>query len=240
LGSFRTPVPLPDKDPDASPTRTFTLNCEWLPYIRGALLQLILQYTWPQDDPAAVYLAQQRAMTLISMFDECATADLPFACPYTFESGQEGWFVIENDAFTSPLFGFYVAAEGFQNAVEVKNDDDSVWGYLYIDKVFSAENELTKVDVTYDLSKGTFTTDVTGVILLIHAGTTVASLTWSSQTLPDVTGGHKVWTGDVTGIDEIQVLFCANAYPAMSGYPGTVFIHSIDVEGKGTGECGSP
>jgi len=80
-----------------------TVSCQWLPYIRGALYQLLLQYTWTQDDPALVALAQQRANSLISFFDECSSADIPFACFEDFILSAGPW-TNENVSPYSPAF----------------------------------------------------------------------------------------------------------------------------------------
>jgi hypothetical protein len=75
-GSFNSPVPPPDVDPDVEPTTTIRVNCLWLKYIRGALTQLLLQSTW-QGDSDAVQLAIQRSTQLISMMadEDCEMCD---------------------------------------------------------------------------------------------------------------------------------------------------------------------
>lgn len=40
----------------------------WLPYVLGALTQLLLQSTWDSDDPETISLAQSRSNNLINMF----------------------------------------------------------------------------------------------------------------------------------------------------------------------------
>lgn len=65
-GSFERPVPLVFVDPCAEPTVTVRINRQWIPYVLGALQQLVLQATWKTDDPAALWLVQQRAMSLLS------------------------------------------------------------------------------------------------------------------------------------------------------------------------------
>lgn len=73
IPSFPNPVLPPTVDPDVETTATVCFNPAWRPYILGALKQLVLQSTWDTADPAALKLAQQRAMTLISLFTEdCA------------------------------------------------------------------------------------------------------------------------------------------------------------------------
>lgn len=65
--SFNAPVQPPRSDPDTGPQATIRVSCEWLPYIRGALTQLLLQTTWLGSD-ADVDLAQDRANALIQLF----------------------------------------------------------------------------------------------------------------------------------------------------------------------------
>lgn len=92
VGSFDPPILPPGVDPDASPGLTLTVACEWLPFIRGALFQLVLQSTW-QGTPDQITLAQSRAMTLISMFGECGESVVPVACAYDFSTSESelGW-----------------------------------------------------------------------------------------------------------------------------------------------------
>jgi len=66
-GSFLRPVPPPLGEVDASPTKTVAVACEWLPYIRGSLMQLLLQASWDTNDPAQLLLAQERAFQLIDL-----------------------------------------------------------------------------------------------------------------------------------------------------------------------------
>lgn len=129
LPSFPRPIPLPLVDPDSAPTISVAVSCAWLPYIRGALSQLVQQYTWPQDVPSEVLLAQQRAMTLIAMFEECG-GGLPVACPYDFTTGdQHGW---------NPWMGFaHWYGAGFE---QVSNS-------LYIVKHFASPITLTALHI---------------------------------------------------------------------------------------------
>lgn len=92
-GSFLRPVPPPSQEPGASPTKTVEVNCQWLPYIRGALMQLLLQATWVSTD-ADLSLTQGRVWNLIDLFAECDSAFLPIACPYPFEGGDQGGWVV--------------------------------------------------------------------------------------------------------------------------------------------------
>lgn len=107
-GSFVRPVLPPVVDPDASPTRSITVSCAWLPFIRGALSQLILQSTW-QGTPDQVRQAQDRAMTLISLFTECSTVEFPFACDTDLElHGPSPW-----GTWAANCLGVYEVLQGW-------------------------------------------------------------------------------------------------------------------------------
>lgn len=73
VGSFIAPVPRPLSDPDAGELVYIGVNCEWIPYIAGALQQLLLQSTWQYDTTDELNQVQGRAFNLISLFN-CATA----------------------------------------------------------------------------------------------------------------------------------------------------------------------
>lgn len=68
VGSFRVPVDPPTTEPDGSPLVTVRINSSWLPYIRGALQQLLLQSTWNADE-TALELVQERVYRLFRAFD---------------------------------------------------------------------------------------------------------------------------------------------------------------------------
>jgi len=68
VGSFQHPVPVVGVDPDAAPLVFVSFNERWLPYIVGALKQLVLQSTWATDDPYTWGIEQFRAMNLLSYF----------------------------------------------------------------------------------------------------------------------------------------------------------------------------
>jgi len=68
--SFPVPVPLPTTDPDADPSFSICINEQWIPYVLGAMQQLVLQATWDTQDTDELNLVQSRAMKLIAMFSE--------------------------------------------------------------------------------------------------------------------------------------------------------------------------
>lgn len=139
--SFNSPLPLPPQDPNGSPSKAFTIACSWLPYIRGALYQLTQQWSWPQDDPAALLLAQQQAMTLIAMFTECADPLPPLACNYDFASSNTGWTAV------SPyLSGSWSPGNGWLSQ-DIDSEDQ---GWIYIQRALTTPNTINRVEFTYN------------------------------------------------------------------------------------------
>jgi len=78
LPPFAIPVPVPDNDPFVEPFYTAMWNVEWTPYILGALTSLTLQATWKTDDPAVLWLAQRRAMSLLAGISAGYPGERPF------------------------------------------------------------------------------------------------------------------------------------------------------------------
>lgn len=68
--SFNKPVPIPGAEPDMGPCVTVSFGQAWLPYVLGALTQLLLQTTWDTDDREVFLLVQEQASTLISSIAE--------------------------------------------------------------------------------------------------------------------------------------------------------------------------
>jgi len=63
LPSFMSPVVPPDADPLDEPLFSTQFSAAWLPYVLGALDQLVLYASWDGDDDAKL-LASMRAATL--------------------------------------------------------------------------------------------------------------------------------------------------------------------------------
>lgn len=66
VSSFREPVPVPTTDPTSGAQVLIQTSYEWMPYILGALKQLVQMWTWDSSTPSVVELAQYRAMNLLS------------------------------------------------------------------------------------------------------------------------------------------------------------------------------
>jgi hypothetical protein len=66
--SFIQPVVPPSVEPDASPAVSVCFSAGWLPYVIGALNQLIQPTTWDTSDPTTLQTALDRATALQAMF----------------------------------------------------------------------------------------------------------------------------------------------------------------------------
>jgi len=173
LSSFRTPVPLPTQDPDADPTVSITFACSWLPYIRGALMGLTMQYTWPQGDPDAVLLAQQRAMTLISMFTECDFA-VPFSCTYEWTLGapRPPWDFTDETPYVPPAVGVFTPGIGFQASTSTRTGPDKTLRGIFIEYNFAATT-LTGGHIIFDYFQGDITPDYVSLDVVYYNGSTI-------------------------------------------------------------------
>lgn len=72
--SFPEPLVPPMVDPDALPTVQVCVNEQWVPYIIGALLQLVQPVIWDVADVATLQLTIERATDLMALFangDRC-------------------------------------------------------------------------------------------------------------------------------------------------------------------------
>jgi hypothetical protein len=73
VGSFDRPVPLVEVDPDAEPTVCLRFNRDYIPYVLGALEQLLLQSTWDTNDLNRLSVMQSRVFNLMYIFQIAAS-----------------------------------------------------------------------------------------------------------------------------------------------------------------------
>lgn len=70
VGSFRQPVDPPTAGPFDSPLFEVCINRDWLPFIAGALKQLLLQSTWTELSDSDLEALQGKVFDLISAFGQ--------------------------------------------------------------------------------------------------------------------------------------------------------------------------
>jgi hypothetical protein len=118
VGSFQQPVNPPAVDADAPQLVYVGLNCDWLPYITGALTQLLLQSTWIVSDPAQLQLVQDRVFNLIALFNCKELPTLEQLCGSTVAGGDMGCCCIrfENGKFQTLDCGVWTDIPGQPDA----------------------------------------------------------------------------------------------------------------------------
>jgi len=187
-GSFQSPVPVPLVDPDTSPTTTVTLSCAWLPYVRGALQQLLLQATWNTDNPSVLLLAQQRAFNLIDLFQECPGGSVPFSCPFDFSrsgAGDDGFLTPDNAGWAPLPWGTLLDGTGWISTESFDAGGDLFIDAIHIKKTFGTAVHMNAVQCTFNLTKGTVAPGVFSYLEAGLGGTAVADDSPEADTVPD-------------------------------------------------------
>jgi len=228
VGSFPSPVDPPTTEPDASPNVAVTINCEWLPYIRGALQQLLLQATW-KGDAAAVLLAQQRSFNLIDLFQECGGSVLPFACPYNYFLSNGGWSTVDGRGTWIPLVGW-------------RDTFDCTGGngerVVFIHKSFSPAVNINHIVMTYNLFKGSiiagswqsgFVGQYLGSNVIVNLVNAITDADGVNKTLT-FTGGPQLVDNILMAVTVGQVIGCSDP-------GGQAEVVNLEVEGVGTAAC---
>jgi len=239
--SFGRPVLPPNFDPSASPTRTFTINCSWIPFIRGALLQLVEQATWKTDDPDVLTLAQMRAMTLISLFDECSSLVLPFSCDFDIESSSDGSpFVCADNSATDPVCSsVFTGGSGFTDELLAVPSSGAKFRWAQCKTTFSSRH-ITFVVMGYDLVKGLFSSTIAGTVVIVGylSGSVVFAQYISNVVANDGSGLSFAWSGDQV-VDEI-FLNVTCGFDSGGGDPGgAAAIRTCRIDGYGAASlCG--
>lgn len=218
--SFRRPVPVPSQDPDATPTITVTVACSWLPYIRGALLQLLLQSTWDTGNPAVLELAQQRAFNLIDLFQECASAPA-ISCPFDFSvpgAGAGGFVNIPEPAYTPGYFGQVIDGTGWVSTLGVHSGGTLFLKQIEIAKTFSPAVHMTALEMDFNLSPGVFSSPPPQQgIVAYHSGVQVQSILYNPSAIG--AGFHQLYnTFSDTLVDRVEMYCLAGSDTA--GDPG--------------------
>lgn len=240
-GSFLRPVPTPVHGVDVAPFLSVSVPCEWLPYIRGALQQLLLQATWDTSDPDVLRFLQGNAFNLIDLFQECGSPP-PFSCPYDAQAlgGDDGGYVqvVEGSPPWSGNVGSWEPLGGWVGTCADRSTDGAHMCGVDIHKVFGAPVSIDQIEMVYNLRKGTWNVDAGDVngILLYLGGVLVAHNYVEADTDPD--GSFKTigLAGGPFSVDEIRVLVRANTYTG-GGVEGDSSIAQVNYNVPGGG-CG--
>jgi len=237
-GSFLRPVPLPQNDPDVPPTVSVSLACEWLPVVRGALQQLLLQSTWKTDDPAELLKVQGQVSNLIDLFQECDPSTLPFACDYDYLSSEASWGLLHDSNVSPDFYGEYIAGAGwFATDTHYSVPNIELRG-CYIQKTFSPSISVTKIGMTYDVSNGSFVyPGYTTYVQAFNGVSLVIDDEIDAHTQPQGSNITFEWLGSPTVVDKVVLaLFVGNAAGSTSP-GGSGNIKQAEILGVGTSTC---
>lgn len=183
-------------------------------------------------------LAQQRAWTLISMFDECASNPLPFACPFDLTLHPSFFVAAADDSSLSPLdqavwapgFGWveqdcFQASSGFNLTV------------CHIIGTLPAPILATSVQMTYNLTKGSPAPSGFNNGVAAFSGGVLQGYSQIDGGLdPDGVGKLRGFTfGTPTLIDEVHIQLYTHYYP--TGTDGSCAVTALEIEGVGFPPC---
>jgi len=232
IGSFQRPVPPPTVDPDASPTCTVSISQQWIPFIIGALWQLVQPTTWRAPDDATLLLTQQRAMSLITLFN-CGSGLLPFFCPGDAglsASPYATWAVDSGCGVWTPFQGY--------NAEDCGPFGSHDFRQAAVTITFPNPVTLTSVSLRFDLIPGNFsvpsTFDEVYITDVTHS-TVLKALTVADLVSGD--GQELFWTGSVAGVSEIELVVTSDEVNTGGSRVGMGRIEFVDTGGYGLSPC---
>jgi len=237
-GSFLRPVPIPSGQPDATPNKSITVACEWLPYVRGALQQLLLQATWQTDDPAALLDIQGRVSNLIDLFSECSSSVLPFTCDWDYTLSDGSWILNENTIETPDTFGEYVAGAGWFSTYTHYTSSATSWRGINIVKIFSPPVTLHHAQFTYDLTKGSF--DFGGFNNQLNgylSGVQQFNVATPSISDPDGTNKTLAYSSAGVSIDLLEIYLITGDNLSGADPGGQVNVKQAAATGVGAATC---
>lgn len=237
--SYVNPVPVPSQGPDAFPKLTVQVACSWLPYIRGALKQLLLQTTWDTTDPSVLAIVQQQAFDLIDLFPECNSGPA-FSCPYDFTgsgAGPNGWTNTDDTPMSPNTQGVFTSGLGWSNTESVYPPDASNVQGVDITLHFPSAVTIINAEYVFYLVKGTFNSgDWQNGIILYNGGSAVATNLVESESDPDGSAIVRgVTPGTYTVTDIRVVMRCASSTSPLTGGGCAIQQINYDVQGGGCG-----
>lgn len=205
--SFNQPVVAPDVDPSGGDTRTITVNCAWLPFIRGSLQQLLLPSTWSQAGPPLT-LTKKRVFNLIDLFSECSSATVPFFCDGDSRFAQSPFATWTNDPHYS--LGTWVSMAGWQTTIATSGT--SRYNGIEIKVTFSSPIKISNINILYDLSKGEVAApSELAMYVMDYTSNAYLSPTLTFDDLDDGNGQEQIFAGGPNPTSSLQIrLFAAS------------------------------
>lgn len=187
--SFEFPVDPPSTGPFDEPVFQVCINQDWLPFIAGALKQLLLQSTWNAANDTQVLDIQGRVFNLISAFGQvvpgCAEPTPSKLClSGTFGDLQYGY----SDFGGGICAATYVAGTGWQSCYDAPSQQD----ILYLQRNFApTQIDSYEFDFHYSgvprVGLASVTWKLGGVTQRVDSSTTVLGTTITPQSTTPVT-----------------------------------------------------
>lgn len=192
-GSFERSVPIPLHGPLSGSQKAVFVACDWLPYIRGALMQLGLQATWQDAGPGTLDQAQRWALQLIESFPECVGSPA-VSCPFDFENilGDNGGFTnLDESPFTPNFIGTFIQFLGWQATSAAFAGTTEVGVTIF--KSLSAPLTVNFAQMVYNIAKGSFShgTSITRNALILSLGGVQQAIAFVYSDV-DTDGDNKV------------------------------------------------
>ena len=146
VSSYAEAVAAPGADPFDAPLMCVAINAHWIPYVAGAMMQLVNPATWIAGDQAALFAILEAATRLISavgMASECTAVQLRYTAQCGLQTSTDGttWVdvpgwseyfaaCVRQIAAAAPGAGQVIMADGTGSPpVPVWTDDGSDWLY---------------------------------------------------------------------------------------------------------------
>jgi len=111
VSSFVNPVVPPEGEPDEGEVISVCFNVNYLPFVLGALSQLLLQTTWKTETPEDTRVTQQRMSGLITQISAGTCAVEMVETPFYDEDGEvDDEQLLELQEWYEPIADWIIAA----------------------------------------------------------------------------------------------------------------------------------
>jgi len=234
-GSFETPVSPPGNSPTDDPKLTLSINCEWLPFIRGALKQLLLESTWNlAGSELSLGQVQGAVFDLIDLFVECEHGEIPFTCEGDFRFDEQPFGVW---TFGTPAYhGVYVPGAGYQSNCGVGGDGNSYCGIVITCQLDAAVN-IDNIQILYDYSPGSFIGTLTNLGVFDETNSVMVGTPLTSATIEP--GNGQLYNSGAFGAPSskfsIFLYTCSEIGAGGScGIDGLAYILGVILNGHGS------
>jgi hypothetical protein len=207
-----------------------------LPFIRGALKQLLLEATWQLPGDISLGQVQGNMFDLIDLFQECDVTKLPFSCSgdVRFTEAPFGvWTVLWCPS--SEAIGAYVPGAGYQSTLGTLSGVH--YNGLVVDIVLDSPASFSDIDLLYDMSVGSFDHSYDDCIIVYDC--THSAIIGTPLTFADLLPGSGIHyhTGPyATETAHIAVFIAAADHgPSEPSVPGLAYLIGLAITGISTG-----